>query len=121
MGEISNIGSKPGPDIVCLEGNGSRPSHQGTGWKVGGVMFTLNTTEVHAVCYGIGGYHSKGMLSDNPNVGIYEADTSRTLDLNGGNPACNQGGIVVVEMENDRDTETIFKRESDGYREMPMH
>ena len=26
-----------------------------------------------------------------------EADTSRTLDLNGGNPACNQGGIAVVQ------------------------
>lgn len=37
------------------------------------------------------------MLSDNPNSGIYEAKTSRTLDLNGGNPACNQGGICVVE------------------------
>lgn len=37
------------------------------------------------------------MLSDNPHSGIYEAKTSRTLDLNGGNPACNQGGICVVE------------------------
>lgn len=49
------------------------------------------------VCYGIGAYNSEGMKSDNPHSGIYEADTSRTLDLNGGNPACNQGGIVVVE------------------------
>lgn len=37
------------------------------------------------------------MLSGNPHSGIYEADTSRTLDLNGGNPACNQGGIAVVQ------------------------
>lgn len=29
--------------------------------------------------------------------GIYEADTARTLDLNGGNPACNQGGICICE------------------------
>lgn len=36
------------------------------------------------------------MLSDNPHSGIYKADTSRTLDLNGGNPNCNQGGIMVV-------------------------
>jgi DNA (cytosine-5)-methyltransferase 1 len=36
------------------------------------------------------------MKSDNPNSGIYEADTARTLDLNGGNPACNQGGMLVV-------------------------
>lgn len=32
------------------------------------------------------------MKSQNPHSGIYEADTSRTLDLNGGSPACNQGG-----------------------------
>ena len=37
------------------------------------------------------------MLSKNPNSGIYKADTARTLDLNGGNPACNQGGMAVVQ------------------------
>lgn len=37
------------------------------------------------------------MKSNNPQSGIYEADTSRTLDKNGGNPACNQGGMVVLE------------------------
>lgn len=46
--------------------------------------------------YGICSYASNSMLSGNPHSGIYEADTSRTLDLNGGNPACNQGGIAVV-------------------------
>ena len=46
--------------------------------------------------YSIGTYYSKGMLSPNPTAGIREADTSRTLDLNGGNPACQQGGIAVV-------------------------
>jgi DNA (cytosine-5)-methyltransferase 1 len=44
------------------------------------------------VCYGICSYHSNAMLSSNPHSGIYEATTARTLDLNGGNPACNQGG-----------------------------
>lgn len=46
--------------------------------------------------YGICSYASNSMLSGNPHSGIYEAETSRTLDLNGGNPACNQGGIAVV-------------------------
>ena len=46
--------------------------------------------------YGICSYASNSMKSSNPHSGIYEADTSRTLDLNGGNPACNQGGIAVV-------------------------
>jgi DNA (cytosine-5)-methyltransferase 1 len=36
------------------------------------------------------------MKSSNPHSGVYEADTSRTLDNNGGNPACNQGGMAVV-------------------------
>ena len=37
------------------------------------------------------------MLSGNPKVGFYETDTTRTLDLNGGSPACQQGGIAIVE------------------------
>lgn len=48
MGEISNLGSEPRSDIICLEGNGARPSHKGNGWSVG-VMYTLNSTEVHGV------------------------------------------------------------------------
>ena len=47
--------------------------------------------------YVIGAYYSGGMMSDNPHSGIYEAETSRTLDLNGGNPCCQQGGTVIVE------------------------
>lgn len=59
-------------------------------------MYTLNTTEVHAVCYGISAYDSNAMKSSNPHSGIYEASTSRTLDLNCCNPSCNQGGVAVV-------------------------
>lgn len=47
--------------------------------------------------YGICSKESNAMKSDNPHSGIYEAETSRTLDGNGGNPGCNQGGIAVVE------------------------
>ena len=50
-----------------------------------------------AVAYGISAYESNAMKSSNPHSGIYEAQTSRTIDLNGGNPACNQGGIAIVE------------------------
>lgn len=50
------------------------------------------------VVYGIGGYYSKAWESGNPHSGVYEAETSRTLDaLNCGYPACNQGGMAVVE------------------------
>lgn len=48
------------------------------------------------ICYGICSYDSNSMKSSNPHSGFYEAKTSRTLDLNGGNPSCNQGGVVIV-------------------------
>ncbi len=47
--------------------------------------------------YGICADQSNAMLSDNPHSGVYEADTSRTLDCSGGSPVCNQGGIAVVQ------------------------
>lgn len=83
---------------VPIEGNGVRESHRGDGYgQPGDPSFTLNGTEHHAVAFGISPYASNAMLSDNPNSGIYEADTSRTLDNNGGSPACNQGGVAVVQ------------------------
>lgn len=47
--------------------------------------------------FGICSKGSNSMKSANPESGVYKAETSRTLDQNGGNPACNQGGIAVVE------------------------
>lgn len=47
--------------------------------------------------YGICSQNSNSMKSSNPHSGIYKAESSRTLDCNGGNPTCNQGGMVVVE------------------------
>jgi len=49
--------------------------------------------------YGICSDKSNSMLSDNPHSGVYEAETSRTIDQTGGNPACNQGGIAVVALQ----------------------
>ena len=39
------------------------------------------------------------MKSDNPHSGFYEAETSRCLDANGGNPSCIQGGMAVVAVQ----------------------
>ena len=58
MGEVSNARSEPRSDIVCLEGNGARPSHRGSGYIESEVMYTLNSTEVHSVAYEI---HSIGV------------------------------------------------------------
>ncbi|MCD8098041.1 MAG: DNA (cytosine-5-)-methyltransferase [Lachnospiraceae bacterium] len=49
--------------------------------------------------YGISAFKSNAMLSGNPHSGIYEAETSRTLDCNGGSPINQQGGIAIVEEE----------------------
>ena len=62
--------------------------------------------------YGICSKDSNSMKSDNPHSGIYEADTSRCIDANGGNPTCNQGGIVVVEGNGSRPS-----HKGDGYKE----
>ena len=47
--------------------------------------------------YGICSKASHSMLSDNPYSGFYEAETSRTLDGNGGNPTCAQGGVAICQ------------------------
>lgn len=63
-----------------------------------GTLGTGNDQTIfQGVTYGICSYASNSMKSSNPHSGVYKAETSRTLDLNGGNPACNQGGIAVVQ------------------------
>ena len=89
----------------CIQGNcidrADTAGCNGKGWTEG-VSYTLNTIDRPAVlpfepkAFGICSYSSNSMKSSNPHSGIYEADTSRTLDLNCGNPTCNQGGIAVV-------------------------
>lgn len=65
-----------------------------------GALSTLDNQRVldtgEQTAYGISAFDSNAMKSDNPHSGIYKADTSRTLDLNGGSPACNQGGVAIV-------------------------
>ena len=64
--------------------------HYGTG----GNNQPLVMKDVQA--YGISSFQSNAMLSANPKAGIYAADSVRTLDRSGGNPACCQGGTAVV-------------------------
>ena len=65
--------------------------------------------------YGVCAKNSNSMKSDNPNSGFYEADTSRCLDANGGNPTCNQGGIAVIEGNGSRPS-----HRGDGYKEFDV-
>lgn len=76
-----------------------------------GAISTMRNQSVLA--YGISAYDSNSMKSPNPHSGIYKADTSRTLDLNGGSPACNQGGMMVL----NKDGVKTFALEGNGARE----
>ena len=64
------------------------------------------------IAFGVCSKNSNSMKSDNPKSGFYEADTSRTLDANGGNPTCNQGGIAAIEGNGTRPS-----HKGDGYKE----
>lgn len=65
-------------------------SRMGTGGN--NTPYIMRQTKAYGIC----SQNSNSMLSDNPDSGIYEAETSRTLDTSGGNPSSNQGGIVIV-------------------------
>lgn len=64
--------------------------------QMGDNQMSVVTKEKHVV-YGFCSMSSNSMKSDNPDSGVYEADVSKTLDTNGLNPTCNQGGNAVVE------------------------
>ena len=64
------------------------------------------------VAYGICAKDSNSMRSANPKSVFYEADTSRCLDQNGGNPNCNQGGIAVVSVQDSM----IGRKDGNGSR-----
>lgn len=57
--------------------------------------------------YGISSYESNAMKSSNPESGISESETARTLDGNGGNSACNQGGMLVYDSRGNGDGTTV--------------
>ena len=62
--------------------------------------------------YGICGKYSNSMLSNNPNSGFYEADTTRTIDNSDQSHCKNQGGMVEVEGNGSRPS-----HHGDGYKE----
>ena len=86
---------------------------QASGYEKLGTQEAVNGMYViQPKVYGICADKSNSMLSDNPNSGIYEAETTRTLDGNGGNPACHQGGMIVLEGNGSRPSHL-----GDGYAE----
>jgi len=79
--------------------NGERVSPTLTAQNAGGNQRMPDKDNFNCVLqrsFGICAKDSNAMKSQNPKSGIYEATTARTLDGNGGNPTCNQGGIAIV-------------------------
>lgn len=59
----------------------------------GNVPLVMETPKAYRIC----SMESNAMKSGNPDSGFYEAETSRTIDCRGGNPGCNQGGMVILD------------------------
>ena len=105
---VGHPGEQPRSEVYAVGKGVSRHSeHSGTPWE--------GTSESAIGCsdgtgkgsigadkqslpkaFGISPYDSGGMKSDNPKVGFYSAETTRTIDPSGGNPSCLQGGTAVV-------------------------
>ena len=85
-----------------------------TAHNAGGNQRTPDKNHFNCIlqAFGISSKDSNGMKSANPHVGFYHANTSRTLDANGGNPTCNQGGTIVIEGNGTRPS-----HQGDGYKE----
>ena len=97
--------------IRCGHGNGGRGALI---QKNKSATLSCNNDQTLFVpkAYGICGKYSNSMLSDNPNSGFYEAETSRTIDTSNQSPCKNQGGMVVVEGNGTRPS-----HHGDGYKE----
>ena len=98
VGVNSNSMKSSNPNSGCYETeqagtittNGCVPNNPGGT----AIMEPVNASKVCCIC----SYSSNCMKSSNPHSGVYEAETSRTLDtVSCGNPVCCQGGMAVVE------------------------
>lgn len=92
---VADFGGLAAPEILFERKSVSRNFEQsGTAWKRAAADFGKRP---EATVFGICSKDSNSMKSENPKSGFYEADVARTLDCNGGNPSCNQGGMVVIQ------------------------
>lgn len=72
-----------GEPVVAIEGNGTRLSHNGDGYKETDVMYTLNATEQHGVVYAIDRESFNCGQNFARNLGITENGISSTLNAQG--------------------------------------
>ena len=90
-GGYGSTGSSPKliETTIALEGNGQRPSHRGDGYLVTDKSYTINTTEIHGVVYGVIYAVDQGGGKSQANV---SQDMTPTLTCtHGGEPAVVYG------------------------------
>ena len=110
----SRMGTGGGNVPLVMNWDGEQTAPTLTAHNAGGNQRMPDKNHFNCVlqAFGISAKDSNAMKSANPHSGIYEADTSRTIDGNGGNPGCNQGGIIVIEGNGTRPS-----HQGDGYKE----
>lgn len=89
---------------VSRDSEPSIPPWKGIARNTAHCVVSHDRKEQKTKVYGITSYQSNSMKSNNPKSGIYEAKISKTLDLNCGDPSCNQGGIAVCCLLNNQST-----------------
>lgn len=83
--------------MVCVEGNGARPSHQGDGYSESETMYTLNATEQHVVAY-----NGTNITSPQNRVDPHPGDPCHTLHTGNRNIL-----IQVYDARGNGDGETV--------------
>ena len=104
--------------VYATQASGDRDNPSQSFQKEKAYMIPSNpmSDRSQAIIYGLCSDNSNSMKSSNPNSGIYKADTTRTLDNNGGNPNCKQGGMIIVDKQPTIASKASFflKARSDG-------
>ena len=103
--------------IICLEGNGARPSHQGNGYSESDKMYTLTSGDHHAVAIGNGQlnqismspvantrdcmHDKQAVLVEQPSKCNETVGALCARDYKGfGNQYVNEGKVIIEKMPN---------------------
>lgn len=102
---VADLGSERAGEILFeqegVRGNSAQGITQGqeTAVHAAGSAGRGDGAGGDVTCYAIGSYASNAWKSPNPESGVYVTEVAKTLDLNGGNPSCNQGETCVVALD----------------------
>ena len=96
--------------VICLEGNGARPSHMGNGYSDSDVMYTLNTIEKHSVCYNRREQHDFVLFIANRYAEYKEG--LPTLRASGGDTGGGGEGLIVFRANASEMTSEALDRKS---------